>query len=319
MTIQIKKAGTYVAPAAILVKKAGVYAAVAGAFVKVSGTYQPTFVVNSVPTVVSAPSITGTPTYGVPTTATDAVFNGTPTPVLTYQWNIGGVPIGSPIMTGSRAAAYPTLLASDIGKTLTRTDTATNSQGSASSTSAGVVVANAWIKKASVVSISQTELLNYSQPIRVAHTDSARTSMILRNFNTDAAQFGVVTITNDHYDTTPGTWVDIPSNTESVLTSSSQQVWMRSKLLFTAATATNTTGNTIRITSAAPHGRADQSTIATEGGSPSTYNVTSAVITVIDANTFDFQAASAPGTCTTLPRVKPTYPITIEIETTVSQ
>jgi hypothetical protein len=77
------------------------------------------------------PSITGTPTNGQTLTAVAAQPSGTSS-TRTYQWNRGGTPID-----GATSDTY-TLVAADVGQSITVTQTETNSAGAASATSPGV-------------------------------------------------------------------------------------------------------------------------------------------------------------------------------------
>lgn len=89
---------------------------------------------NTAPTITS-PSITGTPTVGSASGFTSGTITGNPTPTSTQQWKVDGVNVAT-------TATY-TPVTADSGKTLTVTQTATNSVSSASATSAGVVIAAA--------------------------------------------------------------------------------------------------------------------------------------------------------------------------------
>ena len=77
-----------------------------------------------------APVISGTPTVGVAAAYTAGEANGNPVPVITYEFLLDDV---------SQGASF-TPASGDSGKTLKVRGTAANSQGSAQSTSAGVVI-----------------------------------------------------------------------------------------------------------------------------------------------------------------------------------
>jgi hypothetical protein len=80
----------------------------------------------------AAPAITGTPTVGQTLTASTGTWTGSPAPSFAYQWRRNGTDIA-----GATASTY-LLQAADEGATITVRVTATNSQGSAGATSAGV-------------------------------------------------------------------------------------------------------------------------------------------------------------------------------------
>lgn len=86
------------------------------------------------PAFVTLPSIAGSATVGNTVTAVAGSVTGSPAPLTAWQWNLNGAPIG-----GATSSSY-TIQASDEADTLTVTQTATNSQGTASATSAGAVV-----------------------------------------------------------------------------------------------------------------------------------------------------------------------------------
>lgn len=85
----------------------------------------------SVPANTVLPTITGTATVGQTLTSATGTWTGAPAPYFTRQWKRNGVAID-----GATASAY-TLVAADLGKTITLTVTGTNPAGSASATSAG--------------------------------------------------------------------------------------------------------------------------------------------------------------------------------------
>lgn len=76
------------------------------------------------------PTISGTTTEGQTLTATTGTWTGNPTPTYAYQWQRGTTNIA-----GATSATY-TLQAADAGNTVRVIVTATNSEGSASATSA---------------------------------------------------------------------------------------------------------------------------------------------------------------------------------------
>jgi len=81
------------------------------------------------PVSTAAPAITGTAQVGQTLTSTTGTWTGKPAPVLTRQWNAGGVAIA-----GATGATYVPV-AGDVGKTITVTVTGRNWRGSASRTS----------------------------------------------------------------------------------------------------------------------------------------------------------------------------------------
>ena len=76
------------------------------------------------------PAITGTAQVGQVLTTTNGTWTGNPTITYARQWKADGVDIG-----GSTATTYTPVIG-DIGKTITVTVTASNSELSASATSA---------------------------------------------------------------------------------------------------------------------------------------------------------------------------------------
>lgn len=89
----------------------------------------------SAPAFTAAPAIIGEPAVGGAVTFQSGTATGSPAPVLTQQWTLDGADI-----PGATGASY-TPLVSDGGKTLRVRQTATSSQGTASSTSQGAAVA----------------------------------------------------------------------------------------------------------------------------------------------------------------------------------
>lgn len=89
------------------------------------------------PVITGTPGITGTPQTGVAIGYSPAGVTGNPMPTRTQQWRIDGIDI-----SGATAATY-TPVSGDVGKTLTVRQTETNSEGTASATSAGATVMDA--------------------------------------------------------------------------------------------------------------------------------------------------------------------------------
>lgn len=81
------------------------------------------------PTNTTPPSISGIARVGETLTASDGVWTGVPTPVITRQWEADGVDI-----EGATGTTYD-LTEAEEGAVITVTVTATNSEGSASATS----------------------------------------------------------------------------------------------------------------------------------------------------------------------------------------
>jgi hypothetical protein len=77
-----------------------------------------------------APTITGTAQVGETLTADPGTWTGRETPVLSYQWNVGGEPV-----VGATGGTYEPVEA-DEGETVTVTVTGVNWAGTASATSA---------------------------------------------------------------------------------------------------------------------------------------------------------------------------------------
>jgi len=134
----------------------------------------------SAPGFISAPVISGTPTSSVPTSYTSGDYSGYPTPTISQQWSIDGVDIA-----GATGATY-TPSSGDVGKSLRVKQTITNSEGTASSTSAPVTVLAADTTKptfssgltsidGSTVTITMSELLAGTPPALSAFTLTGKT------------------------------------------------------------------------------------------------------------------------------------------------
>lgn len=91
-------------------------------------------ITGTAPAVLSAPVLIGTPRDRTATSFTTGTFSGSPVPDVVIQWLLNTVPIA-----GATSSIY-TPVNTDVGGTLTVKQTATNTRGSVSSTSAGVVV-----------------------------------------------------------------------------------------------------------------------------------------------------------------------------------
>lgn len=87
------------------------------------------------PSFSSAPVIPGPPIVGVARSYTRGTFTGVPFPGVTQEWLID-----DGVVSGATSSSY-TAISGDVGKTLKVRQTATNTSGTASSTSAGFVVA----------------------------------------------------------------------------------------------------------------------------------------------------------------------------------
>lgn len=85
----------------------------------------------SAPVNVVAPARAGTATLGQVQTVTNGTWTGNPVPVLTYRW----IRDASTVIAGATGTSY-TLAVADQTHTVKVEETATNSQGSASATSA---------------------------------------------------------------------------------------------------------------------------------------------------------------------------------------
>ena len=90
------------------------------------------------PVISGVPTISGTETQGETLTAAAASVTGLPSPSTTWQWERSGTSI-----TGATSATY-TLVADDVGETLTVVQTETNTHGSdtAESAATGAIVAD---------------------------------------------------------------------------------------------------------------------------------------------------------------------------------
>lgn len=90
--------------------------------------------VTSVPAFTVAPVISGSSTAGQVLTVAPGTVTGNPTPSVARQWKADGTNI-----SGQTGTTYTTVTG-DIGKAITCTETASNSQGSTPSTSNGITV-----------------------------------------------------------------------------------------------------------------------------------------------------------------------------------
>jgi hypothetical protein len=95
----------------------------------------------------AVPVISGTVSVGSTLTTTNGTWTGTGIS-YTYQWKRGGANIG-----GATSNSY-LLVTADIGAIITATVTATNTGGSSSATSDGVMIVYARISSASRVFLS---------------------------------------------------------------------------------------------------------------------------------------------------------------------
>lgn len=91
-------------------------------------------VVPLAPILLTASSLTGAAYEGTTVTLTPATWNGRPTPDVTYAWLRDGV-----VIAGEVGLTY-VLQAADVGHVITARTTATNTGGTASSTTAGITV-----------------------------------------------------------------------------------------------------------------------------------------------------------------------------------
>lgn len=107
-----------------------------------------------VPTVTTAPVITGTPAVAAVLTCTPGTYAGTPAPTVTRQWRRNTTDQGG--QTGLTYTVQP----SDAGQTITCRETATNSAGSVVSASNAISIA--------AVGTTATEEDNGYHPAKVA-------------------------------------------------------------------------------------------------------------------------------------------------------
>lgn len=101
----------------------------------VDRVYEGTFQTPIPPSVVSAPSISGTAELGQLLTATTGTYAGQPVPTVTGQWLRNAAPI-----PGETGFTY-TLVAADDGNVVSYRETATNLSGSVDATSNGISLA----------------------------------------------------------------------------------------------------------------------------------------------------------------------------------
>jgi len=88
--------------------------------------------VTEAPSNISSPSISGGTVVGDALTVSAGTWSGTPSPSLTYQWVAGGVDI-----SGATATTF-VLTSGQVDAEITVIETATNSAGSANTTSSSV-------------------------------------------------------------------------------------------------------------------------------------------------------------------------------------
>jgi len=102
---------------------------------------------NTSPSLISAPTISGTTQVGDILTRTLGTYNGTPTPTRTGVWQRGTTTI-----TNQTGATY-TLVSADVGQTIRWRETATNSEGSLTTNSASTATITAAGTTASEINI----------------------------------------------------------------------------------------------------------------------------------------------------------------------
>lgn len=91
------------------------------------------------PSALTAPTFAGVPVRGQTLLGTAGTYDGIPAPSLTYQWERDGSPI-----VGAVVIAH-TLVSADDAKSITLVETATNSAGSVSQTTAARFTMPAWV------------------------------------------------------------------------------------------------------------------------------------------------------------------------------
>jgi hypothetical protein len=97
------------------------------------------------PTITTPPSISGATVQGSTLTCTPGVWAGSPAPTITREWLRAGVAI-----SGATGLTYVTQ-AGDVGQAITCRETATNSGGSANSTSNAITVTSSFSLPANTV------------------------------------------------------------------------------------------------------------------------------------------------------------------------
>lgn len=115
-----------------LIDSDGVHTQINGHAMMGDGIARATVLTASAPVNIIAPSYTGSLLVGQVLTASKGYWSGVPYPTFTYQWLRDGVEI-----SGATSSTY-TLVSADIGASITVKITATNSEGTATATSASL-------------------------------------------------------------------------------------------------------------------------------------------------------------------------------------
>ncbi|HEV2557401.1 MAG TPA: cadherin repeat domain-containing protein, partial [Microvirga sp.] len=189
--------------------------AVSSAYAGAAAAYSST---PAAPANVSVPTIDDTtPTVGDVLTASPGAWSGSPAPIFAYQWKRGATNVGTD-------SPNYTVLAGDVGSTLTVMVTATNASGSASATSAATsAVVAAPVVDTTPPTITSTNAHSVNENAVYNATATANETVTWAKGGTDA---GLVTL-----NTSTGAWSVAAQDRES-----------RASVVFTL-TATDTAGN----------------------------------------------------------------------------
>lgn len=102
------------------------------------------------PVNISAPVISGSGLIGQVLTSTTGTWSGSPSPTFTYQWRRGGTNIA-----GATSSTYTPVFPADNGASITCLVTATNTSGSAS-TSSNTIAVETWVAPVNTVASTIT-------------------------------------------------------------------------------------------------------------------------------------------------------------------
>ena len=175
------------------------------------------------PTNSVAPAITGTGSPGGTLTCSTGTWKTLPTPTYAYQWKNNGTAI-----PGETASTY-SVVAGDVGDTITCTVTATNSYGSSSATS-------------NSQSITESGIALVAKTAKIGN---GATGVTTDAINSTGANLLIITAT--WYGGTPSTVTDSKGNTWTKLTTASSTNDQNSAIWYCVPTSTGS-GHTVTVT-----------------------------------------------------------------------